>query len=315
MQPEVIVGIDVSGAQLDYAVGEDGKPCHVANSPRGIASLVKRMRVLAPRLIVIEATGGLERAAHVALHAAGLQVAKVNARHVRYLAKAVGQMAKTDRIDARMLAKYGRVASPRVSVPRTERESELAALVARDRQLGEEVTREKLRLKRAQPGVVREDIADALTQLKTRRRAIRKLITKVIDAEPAWREAATHLVSAPGVGLLTAATLLAYLPELNKESPKSISMLAGVAPINKDSGTHQGVRRIWGGRMIVRRVLFMAVITMIRRGKWLAVRYQAMVAAGKKKKVAIVACMRKLLICLGVLLKQRRAWRDEQTAL
>jgi transposase len=301
------VGIDVSKAWLDVAVGTQEQPWRVANSAEGIAEVVARLQPLPVALIVLESTGGLEGMLLAELHAAGLPVARVNPGRVREFAKATGQFAKTDRLDARILAQYAQAIRPDpVHLP-GEEEQYLAALVSRRRQLLDMLVAEKNRLptttKRLQ-GRVRKH----LDWLKAELQALEQEIDDFIQQTPLWREKDELLKSVPGIGDVTACTLLAELPELGQLNRKQIAALVGVAPFNRDSGRFQGKRHIRGGRSSVRTPLYMATLAATRFNPVIRTFYQHLLAQGKEKKVALVACMRKLLTILNAILRHRLPW-------
>lgn len=302
------VGIDVSKAWLDVAVGAQEQPWRVANSAEGIADLVARLQPLAPELIVLESTGGLEGMVLAELHAAGLPVARVNPGRVREFAKATGRFAKTDRLDARILAQYAQAIRPEpVHLP-SEDEQYLAALVSRRRQLLEMLVAEKNRLSTT-PKRLQERVRKHLDWLKEEIRALEQEIEEFIRHTPLWREKDELLKSVPGIGDITACTLLAELPELGQLNRKEIAALVGVAPFNRDSGRIQGKRHIRGGRTSVRNPLYMATLSATRFNPVIRTFYQHLLANGKEKKVALVACMRKLLTILNAILRHHQPWR------
>lgn len=305
---DLFVGIDVSKAQLDIAVYPAGESWTTANDAAGLTALVLRLQQVRPTLIVLEATGGWEIPIAGALAAAGLPVAVVNPRQVRAFAKATGQLAKTDRLDAQVLAQFAAAVHPAPRPLPDAATQELAALLTRRRQLIEMLTAEKNRLGQAAPPV-RKDIRAHITWLEKRLARVDDDLTTLIRTSPLWREQDDLLQSIPGVGPVLSRTLLAELPELGTLTRQQIAALVGVAPLNHDSGTHRGKRRIWGGRATVRTALYMGALVASRCNPVLKAFYHRLLAAGKAKKVALVACMRKLLTILNAMLKQRAPWR------
>ena len=306
---ERFIGIDVAKAQVDIAVRPTGETWTSPTDEAGLAALVQRLQPLRPTLIVLEATGGWEVPVAGALAAAGLPVAVVNPRQVRAFAKATGRLAKTDRLDAQVLAQFAEAVRPTPRPLPDATAQELSAVLARRRQLIEMLTAEKNRLGRALARV-QPDIRAHIAWLEKRlARADDELVT-LIQTSPLWREHDDLLRSMPGVGPVLATTWLAELPELGTLSRRQIAALAGVAPLNRDSGTLRGHRRIWGGRATVRIALYMGALVGTRCNPVLKAFYHRLLAAGKAKKVALVACMRKLLTILNAMLKQHTPWRD-----
>lgn len=313
----MVVGIDVAKAELVVALGSASTPdtLHtVPNDSAGLDALVAHLTPLAPELIVLEATGGYELPAVAALHAAGLPVVVVNPRQVRDFAKATGQLAKTDRLDARVLATFGERIRPTLRLVADPAADALAVVLARRRQLLEMRQAERNRLaqlalhapaaQRAVGASVRKHIAYLDRELATTDRDLGHLI----QASPVWREHDDLLQSVPGIGPVVARTLLAALPELGALDRRAIAKLVGVAPLNRDSGTYRGRRQVHGGRGIVRAVLYMAALVASRRNPVIAAFYQRLIAAGKPKKLALVACMRKLLTLLNHLVRTGQHW-------
>ncbi len=303
----VFVGIDVSKEELDIATNENGKGWMVSNDVAGIATLTTQLQSLQPELIVVESTGGYEAPLVAELYAIGLPIARVNPGRVREFAKSVGQLAKTDQIDARVLVRFAQAVHPAVvQLPSAETQA-LAALVGRRRQLIEMLTAEKNRLGTA-PLSVQERIEKHLAWLQSELQALNQEIEDEIDRHPGWQSQTDILRSAPGIGGVTAMTMIAELPELGQLNRKQIAALVGIAPVNRDSGRKRGKRRTQGGRAQVRSVLYMATLTATRHNPVIRSFYQRLLANGKEKKVALVACMRKLLTILNALLKQHRPW-------
>ena len=304
----VFVGIDVSKAQLDVAVRPGGIRFTVRNDDPGITTLVERVRELQPHLVVLEATGGLEVPLVSALAAAGLPLVVANPRQVRDFAKATGQLAKTDTLDAQILARFAETVRP---TPRPLPEistQELAAVLTRRRQLIDMLTAEKNRLGSA-PRRIRKDIQAHITWLEHRLVDTDGDLSQTIQASPVWREKDDLLQSTPGVGPVLATTLLAGLPELGTLDRKQIAALVGVAPFNCDSGTLRGKRVVRGGRASVRAALYMSALVAARYNPVIKAFYRRLCQAGKPAKVALTACMRKLLTILNAMLKHQTPWR------
>ncbi len=304
----VFVGIDVSMASLDIALRPSGEQWQVTNDGAGIGQLVNRLQVLAPALVVLEATGGLELLVVGELAAADLPLAVVNPRQVRSFARAVGRLAKTDALDALVLAHFAESVQP---VPRPlpdEATRELSALVSRRRQLVEMHTAERQRLRSAARRV-RPQIEEHLRALQRYIEELDKDLEERIHASPFWRAKENLLRSAKGMGPVLAATLLAQLPELGTLSRKQIAALVGVAPFNRDSGMWRGTRGTWGGRSDVRAVLHMATRAAVRSNPAIRSFYERLVQAGKRDKVAITACMHKFLLVLNAMVKNHAPWQ------
>jgi transposase len=311
--PPVTVGIDVAKARLDVAVRPGGAPWQAPNDEAGVAALVARLAPLAPTLVVLEATGGLERLAAAALAAAGLPVAVVNPRQVRDFAKAVGQLAKTDALDAALLARFGADVRPAPRPLPDAAQQALAALLARRRQVVTMLTAERQRLGAAPPAV-RARVQAHVRWLERELADVDDDLGRTLRASPAWRAKEDLLRSVPGVGPVVALTLLAELPELGALDRKRLAALVGVAPLNADSGTRRGKRLVWGGRGRVRAALYMAALVATRFNPVLRAFYQRLLAAGKAKKVALTACMRKLLLILNAMVQSGTPWRHPAAA-
>jgi transposase len=308
----VYVGIDISRDKLDPAL-HTGESWEEEYTSPGVERLVARLRELGPALIVLEATGGLERDLVAALAAASLPVVVINPRRVRAFAQAEGCLAKTDRIDARLLARFAAAIRPQARpLPEAER-SELEALVTRRRQLLEMLTAEKHRMTRA-PRTARPSLERHIAYLESEAEALSQEIQQRIEQSPLWSSTAALLCSTPGVGPTTASTLIAQVPELGRLKASQIALLLGVAPIPQDSGIKRGTRRIQGGRTAVRNVLYMAARSAVRFNPVLRAVYQRLLAAGKPRKVALVACMRKLIIILNAMVRDQRPWTAPLTA-
>jgi transposase len=313
METGPYVGIDVSKATLDVAVRSDGEVEQVENNEAGIAGLVERLTKVSPVLVVMEATGGYESLVAGALSARGIPVAVVNPRQVRDFAKAAGILAKTDRIDAQVLARFGEALRPEPRPFPSAEAQELEALVARRRQILDMLTMEKNRRGIARTEAMRRRIDKHIAWLEKALRLANDDIDTTIRKSPVWREQEDLLTSVPGVGPVTARTLLAQLPELGQLSRQKIAALVGVAPFNCDSGTMKGLRTTWGGRGQVRAVLYMATLSATRSNPAIRRMYHGLVGRGKKKKVALVACMRKLLSILTAMTRDRVHWSDAYT--
>ena len=306
---QVFVGIDVSKAQLDIALRPEGRFA-ASNDDAGFAQVIKRLRAVPPALVVLEATGGLEVPLTGALAAAGVPVVVVNPRHVRDFAKAAGKLAKTDALDAQTLAHFAEVMRPEARPLPDEQTQTLAAILTRRRQLVEMLTAEKNRLASARKPV-RTSLRTHIAWLERALSHTDRDLAYAIRKSPVWREKEELLQSTPGVGPVLTTTLLANLPELSTVTAKQIAALVGVAPFNRDSGTLRGKRTVWGGRAQVRAVLYMGTLVATRFNPVIRAFYQRLCAAGKAKKVALTACMRKLLIILNAMLKHRTPWRPD----
>ena len=308
------VGIDVAKATLDVQVRPSDERWTVANDEAGIRTLVEQLRAVAPQQVVLEATGGYELAAVSALAAAALPVVVVNPRQVRDFAKATGRLAKTDRLDAATLARFAEQVRPEARPLATAEQQELDALLTRRRQLIEMLTAEKNRLgqvfvRGGKP--VRKSLKAHIAYLERELRMTDSDLGELVRRSPVWRERDDLLQSAPGVGPVLSRTILAALPELGQLDGKAIAALVGVAPMNRDSGTMRGKRMIFGGRAPVRTALYMGTLTATRCNPVIKAFYQRLVAAGKPKKVALTACMRKLLIILNAMVRQGTHWSPQ----
>lgn len=305
----VFIGIDVSKARLDVAMRPSAEKLSVSNDETGIQAVVQRLNELSPTLIVLEATGGLERSITGALGSAQLPVVVVNPRQVRDFAKATGQLAKTDRIDAEVLARFAEAVRPPLRPLPDELSLELRALIARRRQLIEMMVAERNRLSTASRAV-RKRIEAHLRWLEAELERADKDLDQSIRQSPIWQEHEDLLRSVPSIGPVVSRTLLAELPELGRLNRKQIAALVGIAPFNRDSGTFRGRRGIWGGRATVRAVLYMAALVASRRNAVIRVFYKRLRDAGKAPKVALVACMRKLLTILNAMIKHKTRWSE-----
>jgi transposase len=307
METGTYVGIDVAKAQLDVAVRPSGEQWFSATDPASLDALVGRLQALSPELIVLEATGGREGPAVGALAAVGLPVAVVNPRQVRDFARAVGQLAKTDVLDAQGLAHFAQVIHPTPHPLPDAQAQELTALMACRRQLIQMLTAERQRLDTALPAV-QAHIQRHLAWLDAELADLDRTLSERVQASPVWRERENLLRSVPGIGPTTALTLLAELPELGQLDRKAIAALVGVAPLSCESGTWRGRRIIWGGRSRVRTALYMATLVASRHNPIIAAFYTRLCAAGKPKKVALTACMHKLLTILNAMVRQGSPW-------
>jgi len=297
---------------LDIAVAPTGEAWSVSNSTEGMQQLVSKLGEITPRLIVLEATGGLERRAIAALAGASLPVVAVNPRQVRDFAKATGQLAKTDAIDAAVLALFADRIRPQVRPLRDEETQELEALVVRRRQVVDMITAEKNRLAAAPPSKrVRTTIGKTIKWLQKQLEEIDTDLDDAVKGSPIWREKDDLLRSVPGVGKVLSRTILSLVPELGTLGKKQLAALVGVAPLNWDSGQQRGRRCIWGGRAQVRAVLYMGALAAARFNPVIRAFHARLIAAGKLPKVALVACMRKLLTILNAIVRDRAPWTRE----
>jgi transposase len=308
------VGIDVAKARLDIAVRPSGEQWTARNDAAGIEELAARLTELAPTLVVLEATGGLETPLAAALTAAGVALAIINPRQGRDFAKAVGQLAKTDALDAQLLARFAEAVRPAPRPVPDGQAQALAALLARRRQLIGMVVAEQQRLGTALPQV-RPRIEAHITWLRQELAEVDAELHETIRQSPVWREKEQLLRTVPGVGPVLAMTLVADLPELGQCSRKQIAALVGLAPLNCESGMLRGRRIIWGGRGRVRAALYMGTLVAIKHNSVLRPFYERLLAAGKPKKVALIACMHKLLLALNAILRKRVSWQPPAPAL
>ena len=308
----MFVGIDVSKAWVDVAVRPTGEAWRVDQDQAGGEALVLRLQAMSPQCIVMEATGGYEAPIVAALRAAGLPVAVVNPRQVRDFARSQGKLAKTDRLDAAVIAHFGQASGVTGQALRSPEARALEGLVARRRQIIQMRTAEQQRRQRALP-VIREGIEEVIALLNRPVKEIDDELGRRLRESPLWREREDLLRSVPGIGPATVFSLLAELPELGSLDRREAAAVVGVAPLNRDSGKHRGSRRCWGGRGRVRAALYMAALVGVRYNPTLKEFYERLLRAGKPKKVALTACMRKLLTILNAMLKHHTAW-NPQTA-
>lgn len=302
------VGIDVSNDRLDVAVLGEKQERQISNTESGIAQLVKDMESLQPELIIVEATGGYQRAVVDALFHGGLAVAVVNPARVRQFARACGLLAKTDKLDAQMLAVFGQRVQPKRYEGKSEAEKQLSALLTRRKQVEEMLKAEQNRLRTISPSL-RSYVEQVIAVLKEQKKCLDEQIQELVKEQKAWQEQSQILASAPGVGPVTTATLLADLPELGKMDRKKIAALVGVAPMNYDSGKKRGYRKTKGGRTDVRSVLYMSTLVATRYNPVIQAQYQQLLKRGKVKKVALTACMRKFLTILNAMVRDQQPFR------
>ena len=312
--PARYAGIDVAAARLDVHVRPAGLAWTASNDPAGQRAVAQRLAELGVTLVVVEATGGYERPVAAELATADVPVAVVNPRQVRAFAKAIGQLAKTDALDAAVLAHYGEAVRPEPRPLPDAQTQHRKDLVARRADLVAMQTAEKQRRGHA-TGAIREGIEEHLTWLKTRIKALEQEIAALIKANDAWTATATLLMSTPGVALITTATLLANLSELGQLSRQEVAALVGVAPLNRDSGAMRGKRACWGGRGEVRRVRSLAAGTGVQDNPTLRTFRERLLAQGKLKKVALVACAHKLLTILTAMVRDGQPWTDPEGAV
>ena len=293
----IFVGIDVS------------KAWRMSNDEAGIRKLVERLQALQPKRIVVEPTGGFEILLVAELVHAGLPVVVVNAKRIRDFARATGHFAKTDKLDARVLAHFAAAICPPLRAMQTEQEEQLTALMTRRRQILDMLTVEKNRLVTV-PGAMRANLEAHIHWLSQRLKGLDQEITSFVESSPIWKEKDALLQSVPGVGPVTSATMLGMLPELGQLNRQQIAALVGVAPVNKDSGRKQGKRRVYGGRADVRSVLYMAALAAKKFNPKIKAFYESLLKRGKEKKVALTACMRKLLVILNAMVRSGQSWRS-----
>jgi len=307
--PPYWIGIDVAAHELVVFIRPLGETFTVPNTPQGIAQLIRRVGKLTPQRIVVEPTGGYERLVLQLCAAAKLPIALVNARHIRCFAQGLGLLEKTDAVDAKALAHYAESAQPRCWTPPSPAVQTLRDLVLRRQQLLGMQTAERNRLRLASPAI-REELRRHLTSLRRQLKKMDELIAEHIATQPTLQQHATLLLAVKGVGIVCTATLLGLVPEIGQLSRREIAKLIGVAPFARDSGTRHRRRRCWGGRADVRCILYMATVSAIRCNPLLKAFYTHLLDQGKAKKVALVACARKLLIRLNAMLRDQQPWRE-----
>ena len=305
----VFVGIDVAKDRLDVHLRPSGEVLAVGHDGTGLTVLVERLAELAPALVVLEATGGFEVTVAAALGAAQLPLAVVNPRQIRDFARATGRLAKTDRLDAEAIARFAEAVQPAPRPLPSAAARALGELVARRRQLVEMITSEGQRRRQARDPRLARRLDAHVTWLQKELAALETDLDDAVRGTPAWRAAEDLLASVPGIGKTSARTLIAELPELGRLDRRKIAALVGVAPINRDSGSFRGRRMVMGGRASVRTALYMPTLTAIRRNPPLPAFYQRLIGRGRPAKVAITACMRKLLIILNAILRDQTPWQ------
>lgn len=304
----VFVGIDVHKGKLDMCVHGREDRWEFSNDAEGVGDLVGTLRALSPELVAVEASGGYERAMLVEGCAAGLPMAVANPTRVRRFADGLGVLAKTDRIDAGVIAHFACVARPAVKMLQDEQQENLSALVGRRRQLIDTLTAERNRLHTCAPSV-EDSIRTHIEWLSSEVKRLDREIDRMIKHSKNWSRKSVVIGSSPGVGRVTVSTLLADLPELGTLNRQQIAALVGVAPFNKDSGSKRGRRRIFGGRASVRRALYMAALVACRFNPTIRCFYERLISRGKERKVALTACMRKLLVILNAMVRKNETWR------
>jgi len=307
------VGIDVSKETLEVVIGSEGELWSVPYNRRGLRKMIRRLRAAKPALVVMEATGGYERKVLEGLGAEGLPVARVNPRRVRSFARATGLLAKADHLDARVLARFGEAVKPRPYIPPPKEQQVLQSLVRRREQLLKMRTAEISRLDTA-PDCIREQIKEHIRWLGGEIERIEKEIDGWIDRIPEWKGKVEIAETFQGVGRVTAVTLIAEVPELGQVNRKEIASLTGYAPMNNESGRRRGKRRIKGGRPRIRSVLYMATLAAIRHNPVIRRRYHELLARGKEKKVALIACARYLLVILNAMIRDHQPWNPSLCA-
>jgi transposase len=310
----VYVGIDVSKDFLDVASTRDSEVRRWANGPSGWARLLEELRTIQPERIVLEATGGHERALAMVLAGAGLPVVIVNPRQVRQYARSMGFLAKTDAIDARVLARFGESRRPPLRTLPDTATHELQGLVMRRLQLLDMLKAEKNRLRLA-PASVRPSLERSIRTLQEWLAEIEASIDEAVAGSPIWRQKQSLLRTLPGAGRVLAVTLLAMLPELGTLNRWQLAALVGVAPLNHDSGQFRGQRHTWGGRAQIRPVLYMATLVATQHNPTMRSYYQHLIQAGKPRKVALTACMRKLIVVLNALIRDATCWQCRPACL
>lgn len=305
----VVAGIDVSKGNLDLCILPLGITQRFTNDESGCAELVKELTAAAPSRVVFESTGGFERLAVGIASAASLPVVVVNPRQIRDFAKACGLLAKTDKLDAKVIALFGQKIEPEIRPLKDEAAQELSALISRRRQLLDMQTAEKNRLSAA-PKALRKGITQHIEWLESQICSLDDDISGFIESSSVWKAKAEILTSAKGIGPVSASTLLAALPELGSVSRHQVGALVGVCPYNRDSGKHKGKRSIWGGRAAIRSVLYMATLSAVRFNPVIKAFYNKLRSAGKVHKVAMTAAMRKLLVILNAMIRDNQPWSN-----
>ncbi len=312
IKEEIFMGIDISKTQMDVAIWDNEETWEFSNEAKGWQEMVEKSKELNPSLIVVEASGGIEQPIVAELYLEKLPVAIVNPTRVRNFARSTGQLAKTDKLDARLIAHFAQAVRPKVRPLRTAEQEHLNALVTRRRQVVQILTAEKNR-RSTTHSTLRKRLQQHIEWLNAELEGLDEEIEQYIQERPSWQKNATLLRSVPGVGPVTASTLLAELPELGTRNRQQIAALVGVAPLNKDSGKMRGKRRVFGGRAPVRRALYMATLVATRVNPVIRSFYEHLLAQGKEKKVALTACMRKLLVILNSMIRNQQTWRPYRT--
>jgi len=302
------VGIDVSKEWLDIVVLPSGETWRAENKPEAMGELIKKLEQLKPERIVLEATGGYEQMVAAQIYLAGLPLCRVNPKRTRYFARSLGQLAKTDALDGKVLALFGERVKPALTRLPSEKEQVLSALITRRKQILDFLVAERNRLGTA-PKKLHASLNEHMTWLKNQLKQLDQEIDEFVNNDPDFKEKSELLMEVQGIGKQTAAKLIADVPELGRCDRKQIAALIGVAPYNRDSGRKSGQRYISGGRPDVRSILYMATLTATRYNPVIREMYQRLLKAGKKKKVALVACMRKLLTILNAIIRDRSHWR------
>lgn len=311
------VGIDTAKRNLDVHILQNDWKCRIPNCPDGIERLVEELRAVGPpdaMLVVIEASGGYERDVHTHLAEAGFPIALVNAKRVRDFARATGLLAKTDQIDARVLADYGRACQPRPTPPKEASRAELAEMLAYRSKILDEIAQRRQQLATMKSDWVRSKAQAHLTILVEERKAVTAEIAKTIKNDQTLATQAEIIQSFKGAGPILAATLLAHLPELGQLSDKEIASLTGLAPFNRDSGTLRGKRMIQGGRAAIRHVLYVCALSAIKYNPSIKPFYERLAAKGKPGKVAVVAAMRKMIVILNAMARDNATWKNPETS-
>lgn len=310
MSQEIYVGVDVSRAAWDIAIHESEDRWQVANEEDDLQDLAQQLIAMEVTLVVVEATGGLEMLGAAILSEARVPVAVVNPRQVRRFAQALGYLAKTDKLDAAVNAHFGAAIKPEIRPLPDKIQQELSALLTRRGQLVKMRVAEQNRKYRT-TGMVRESIENNISYLTQQIEEFEVQIQTLIRHSPVWREKDALLQSCKGIGPTTAAVLIGELPELGQLNRQKIASLVGLAPFNQDSGKHKGKRHIWGGRAHVRHALYMATLSAVRHNLHLKDFYNRLIGAGKLQKVALTACMRKLLTILNAIMRDKRPWMPD----
>lgn len=311
---ETHIGIDVSQDTLDMAAYPTGQIWQYKNNKSGIAKVVAKLAAISPKLVVMEATGGLEQALKNALDEAELAVAVVNPKRIRDHGRSMGMLAKTDKLDAKVMAHFAAKIEPQPQPPRDKGERELDNLVTRRNQLSDILTAERNRLKDYLDEAVKSDIQEHIQWLEVKIATLDKEVKERVKQNPIFLKKAKLYKSMKGVGDIFSSTLIAKLPELGRLNQREIAALVGLAPVNKDSGKFRGKRMIQGGRAVVRKVSYMPVLSAIRFNPAIRALYRRLIAKGKLQKVALVACMHKMFTILNSMAKTNTPWRDTSLA-